>query len=340
MKTKILQYTLISGAILIGAALFFLFKDSEFSESQVMSITWIVTAALFIWLGNLLISKGLDKHFSWQRYGNWRFFSQQLIILIYSLSMINLLYVLFKVFLTEANPDWVQLIVANVYGILIIVPVSSIYFGIYFLKSWNESKLEEERLQKESTKAQLLALRNHLDPHFLFNNLNILSALIDTDRRQSQEYLEKFAEVYRVILQTDKEELITLRDELKFVEAYLYLVKIRFQELLEIKIKVAKEKLGFELPPLTIQMLIENALKHNTITEDEPLVVEITSAGNFLIVSNNLNKNPNAKGQGSGLENISLRYSYYTDNRVQIDESQDKFTVKVPLIDIEEYKGV
>ena len=340
MKTRILQYTLISGALLLSFALFFLFKDFEFTESQVMSITWIVTAALFIWLGNLLISKFLDKHFSWQRYGNWRFFSQQFIILIYSLSMINLSYVLFKVFLTETNPNWVQLIVANVYGILIIVPVSSIYFGIYFLKSWNQSKLEEERLQKESTKAQLLALRNHLDPHFLFNNLNILSALIDTDRKQSQEYLEKFAEVYRVILQTDKEELITLRDELKFVEAYIYLVKIRFQDLLEIKIKVAKEKLGFELPPLTIQMLIENALKHNVITEDDPLKVEVTSAGNFLIVTNNLNKNLNAKGQGSGLDNISLRYSYYTDNRVQIEETEDKFTVKVPLIDIEEYKGV
>jgi len=340
MKTRILKYFLIASVGVISITLFLLFRSKTFDTIELISIAWILLAALLLWLGNLLISKLLDRKFSWQRYGNWRFLAQQIVILIYSLGVINLLYFLIKIFFTESNPTSDQFIVANLFGVLIIVPVASIYFGLYFLKSWNKSKLEEERLQKESTKAQLLALRNHLDPHFLFNNLNILSALIEKDKKQSLQYLDKFAEVYRVILQTDKQELITLREELKFVEAYIYLIKIRFEDLLQIKMKVSNDKLDAELPPLTVQMLIENALKHNYITEDEPLVVEVVSAGNFLIVSSTLNKKPQEDDEGSGLQNISLRYSYFTDNKVQIDESDGKFTVKVPLIDIEEYKGI
>ena len=134
---------------------------------------------------------------------------------------------------------------------LIIIPISSIYFGVYFLRSWNSSKLEVERAKKDAVAAQLQTLKNHLDPHFLFNNLNILSALIESDKNGSLDFLEKFVEVYRVILKTDKDELIPLEDEIAFIASYIYLIKIRFEELINIEIKVEEEQEQHLLPPLT-----------------------------------------------------------------------------------------
>lgn len=301
---------------------------------QMMTLGWMVIVFGMIWVGNRLISKKLDARFPWLKYGIGRFVVQIIIIVVYSLSVINASYLLFKLLFTADPPTAEQLIVMNAYGALIIIPVSAIYFGVYFLRSWTKSQLEAERLEKESTKAQLQTLRNHLDPHFLFNNLNILSALIDKDAKQSQKYLDKFAEVYRVILQSDKEELVTLSQELEFIDAYLYLVKIRFAELLNVNIEVPSECNHLLLPPLTVQMLLENALKHNIITEDQDLNILISAHDQTLEIRNTLNKKPPPERPGSGLNNISLRYSYFTDRKVVVSEQDGYFVVKIPLIDI------
>lgn len=337
MQKNYIKYFFAGAAILILVIAGILFYPKEWTTLQVVTVIWVVLAALLLWFGNSLISKLLDKRITWLKYGNIRFFLQLFIIIVYSLSVINGLYLGLKVYFTEGLPTLLQLLVTNVYGALIIVPTSSIYFGIYFLKSWNKSQLEAERLQKESAKAQFKALVNHLDPHFLFNNLNILSALIDIDTKQSQKYLEKFAEVYRVVLQTDNDQLVSLRKELEFVEAYIYLINIRFEDLLNIEIKIPESIKDAQLPPLTLQMLIENALKHNYITEDKPLDISISAAGNFLTIKNSLNQRPmEANNTGSGLDNISMRYAYFTDNKLVIENTGAEFIVKAPLIEVEE----
>lgn len=337
MQKNAIKYFFLGAAILILGIVGILFYPEEWTILQIATLAWVGTAALLLWFGNSIISKLLDKKFSWLKYGNIRFFMQLFIIIFYSLSVINGLYLMLKLYFTEGLPTVMQLIVTNVYGALIIIPVSSIYFGIYFLKSWNKSQLEAERLQKESAKAQFKALVNHLDPHFLFNNLNILSALIDRDVKQSQKYLEKFAEVYRVVLQTDNDQLISLRKELEFIEAYIYLISIRFDDLLNVEIKIPENKKEFQLPPLTLQMLIENAMKHNIVTEDKPLNISVSAAGNFLIIKNSLNqKEMEANNTGSGLENISKRYAYFTDNKLIIESTASEFIVKAPLIEVEE----
>lgn len=310
------------------------------SFELLVTVGWVVLVGVLMWFGNRLITKALDRKLPWLNYGIGRFILQIGAIVLYSLGIVNLSYLTFKLVFTESLPTLDQFTIINIYGALIIIPISSVYFGVYFLKSWMKSQLEAEKFEKETAKAQLLTLRNHLDPHFLFNNLNILSALIDKDRELSQKYLDKFAEVYRVILKSDKEELIPLQQEIQFIDAYLYLVKIRFAELLTVEIDISDSSINLFLPPLTLQMLLENALKHNIIDEDEPLVVSIRDLDGFVEVRNTLNKKKITEpASGSGLINISSRYAYFTDAEVKVRESADEFIVKVPLIDFEEYEN-
>jgi len=303
-----------------------------------MTFGWIALIIALLWIGNAWISKYLDDKLPWLEYGTVRLFSQLASGLIYSLLVINISYISLKSLFTTDPPSITQIIVMNTYGVLIILPVISIYFGFHFLRSWRKSELETEKYQKESIKSQLEALKNHLDPHFLFNNLNILSSLIDKDKDQSQAYLEKFAEIYRVILQSNVTEVIPLSKEIDFINAYIYLIKIRFEENIDISTDLDSSVKSKMLPPLTLQMLVENAIKHNIITESKPLKIEITSnRSQSLIVKNNLNPKPTAKNDsGSGLENIENRYAYFTNEKIKLKNDGNYFTVEVPLIEVDE----
>ncbi|MCG8321789.1 MAG: histidine kinase [Cytophagales bacterium] len=325
------------GLLLVGAVIFTLIRLQP-PVAFYITISWFLLLTLLLWLGNSLISGFLDKKLPWRKYVTARFFIQLGLTIIYSLFCINTSYFLFKHLFTNDPPIWEQVVLTNIYGLLLILPVFSIYFGIHFLKAWKKSELETEKLQKESVRSQLEALRNHLDPHFLFNNLNILSSLIDKNKDLSKEYLEKFAEVYRIILQNEVSELITLKKELDFIKSYLYLIKIRFQGDIRIDLEVSDYLKMKMIPPLSVQMLIENCIKHNAITETSPLIINIfTENDRYLVVKNNLKPKKNTGNKkSSGLENISNRYGYFTDQELQVESSATHFTVKIPLLEIEE----
>jgi LytS/YehU family sensor histidine kinase len=253
------------------------------------------------------------------------------------LLVINISYFSLKLFLTEDPPTSGQVIVTNAFGAMIFLPAYCIYFSLHFLRHWRSSELEAERYQKESIRSQLESLKNHLDPHFLFNNLNVLSSLIDKDKELSKKFLDNFGEVYRSMLRTRADDLIPLSDELEFINSYLFLIKVRFGENISIDIQVDNSQQKLKLPPLTLQMLVENAIKHNIITEKRPLKITITSEGKFISVSNTLFEKPGARGQvGTGHVSIKERYKYFTDEKVVIEKSGTSYHVKVPLLEIVE----
>ncbi|MEQ8469740.1 MAG: histidine kinase [Marinoscillum sp.] len=301
------------------------------------TIATIALVGSFLWLGNTLITKSLDRWFPWTAYGKRRFFTHLLIGIIYSIGVINIAYYIVKILATDLLPTTEQLVVANVYGAIVIIPIFSIYFSLHFLNHWQESELAMERFQKESMSSQLETLKNHLDPHFLFNNLNILSALIDKDADQSQEFLGRFAQVYRTMLLTKAEDLVTLEEEMNFIETYIFLIRTRFQDFIQFKIDLDDESLFFMMPPLTLQMLIENAVKHNNITAEEPLVIKIYRKNNRIFVENNVNEKAEdlKTKSGTGLRNIQARYKYYTDEEVMINRIGEVFRASLPLIEIE-----
>ena len=223
----------------------------------------------------------------------------------------------------------------NIYAVFIILPVFSIFFGIYFLTKWKKATLEIEGAKKEAIRSELLALKNHLDPHFLFNNLNILSSLIDTENESAQSFLEKFAEVYRYVLKNKESEVIQLKLELEFLESYIYLINTRFEHQVEFRLNIDKKALEKYIPPLTIQMLVENALKHNRFSRKEKLIIGIESSNDLVIVSNNYSPKASdllGRNSGSGLINIEKRYELLSSQKPLVKIENDQFIVELPIL--------
>jgi hypothetical protein len=321
--------------VIFGFGFLLLFLNQA-NKSLYLTLGWVSLILALIFLSNRYLTKLLDRKLPWLTYGNKRFYIQLSAGILISLLVINLSYLIFKFALTEDPPDSAQLASINALGILVLMPIISINFGVQFLQNWKNAQLASENFQKESVKAELNALKNHLDPHFLFNNLNILSSLIAKDQKQSQAYLEKFAEVYRIILKSSSEALVELKQELSFISAYMYLLGIRFEDTITLETKIEKKDEQLYLPPLTLQMLIENAIKHNVVTEKRPLSILVESRNGFIVVKNNLQekKVDDKESNQSGIDNIKRRYAHFTDQKVEVIKNANSFIVKVPLIDI------
>ncbi len=334
--TKKFKVQLIISLIVVGAVFLVLYLTDADRELY-LTAGWLVITLILVWVSNHFLTKKLDRSLPWLKHGNKRFYWQLGIGIFLSLLIINVSYFILKFSLTADPPDTTQIVSMNVLGILILLPTISINFGIQFLSNWKTAQLNSEQFQKETIRAELTTLKNHLDPHFLFNNLNILSSLISVDTELSQTYLEKFADVYRNILKSSKEELVTLNDELRFIASYLYLLEIRFEDSIQTFIDIDSKEHVKYLPPLTLQMLIENAIKHNIISEIRPLKIHISCQNGYLNIKNGLRvKKVEKRNSGkSGLDNIKKRYSYFTDREVQVFQNPDNFIVKIPLIDLE-----
>jgi hypothetical protein len=328
INTKVLIY--VGAGILVSSVMGYVFMRTQASPVLYFSLAWVALISFLLWIGNRFLTKRLDGIMSWSRWGNVRFFTQLVTGLGYLLLLINGTYYAIKTPLTGDPPTGEQLIVANAWGIVIFVPVFSIYFSLHFLRHWRKTELEMTRYQRETIRSQLDSLKNHLDPHFLFNNLNILASLIDKDKNASKEFVHKFAEVYRSILKSKADDLILVSEEMRFIESYIYLIKTRFEESVEFNIDVSSyDKM---LPPLTIQMLVENAIKHNSM----PLVVTIKQDGpDYLMISNTLNRSNTESSPGTGIGNIKKRYAHFTDKPVEVLEESKEFTVRIPLLEIE-----
>ncbi|MFY7910332.1 MAG: sensor histidine kinase [Emticicia sp.] len=206
------------------------------------------------------------------------------------------------------------------------------YFSKFLIETdlKNEILLENEQLKTENLLVQLTSLKNQLNPHFLFNSLNTLSWLINEDKEKSQRYLQKLSQVLRYSLSMQEQSLVPLKEELALVDSYIFLLQIRFGNNLQI-IKTI-ENMQFKIPPLSLQLLIENAIKHNVISTASPLSVWIELRDNVLIVRNTHKPKPNSEGTGIGLVNLNERFKILAGREVEIEQNEQEFKVVLPLI--------
>ncbi|MCE6989625.1 sensor histidine kinase [Dyadobacter sp. CY323] len=214
------------------------------------------------------------------------------------------------------------------------VLVYLVYEAVYFFEAWKLNVRKTESLMREGVQSQLEVLKNQLDPHFLFNSMNTLAALIDDDNTDAQDYLERLSDVYRYVLVSRNKNTVLLEEELAFVDAYIYLNKIRFRENLQVEKQITPGAYQQHITPLSLQMLIENAIKHNVASRENPLRILIREEdGAFLVVENNiLEKTILEKSTRVGLQNIVNRYSLLTDRQVEITSNNAVFKVKIPLL--------
>lgn len=205
--------------------------------------------------------------------------------------------------------------------------------GIYGYSKWKETKLEAEQLSKEKLQTQLNGLLQQINPHFLFNSLNSLSALIQEDPKQAQKFLSDMSKVYRYLLRTNETELTTVTTELQFIDSYFHMLPTRFGAGVQLIKSVDSKTNNYLLPPLTLQLLLENGVKHNTVAKSKPLYIEIIASDYEVLVRNNLQKKTIKVASGKvGLSNIAEKYRLINKSSIAIKEADGYFTVTVPLI--------
>ena len=219
-------------------------------------------------------------------------------------------------------------------GLTVTFLVLGVYEAAWFYFQLQKSVLEKERLTKENIHSQLEGLKNQVNPHFFFNSLNTLAYLIPEDPVKAEMFVQKLSKAYRYILEIREQELMPLEDELKFLDSYTCLLKERFGENLNIQIDVPEKFLQYGVVPLSLQMLFENAIKHNIVSAKYPLSIEVTAEkGDRLIVKNNLQqKNQIMNSTKVGLENIRRRYRLVAQKEVEVIASKDTFVVILPLL--------
>lgn len=265
------------------------------------------------------------------------------------LLLIATLYVKFRLF--GATVSYKSIIIVYVINMMAIVLTMVIQETFHSLGHWKHHEFNKEKLLKENIQGQLQSLKAQISPHFLFNSLNSLSTLIAEDSEKAEAFVDQMARVYRYLLQTNQStanedqvnHLTSLNNELSFIESYYHLLKTRYGEGMHLNIRVNKRYLSYLLPPLTLQLLVENAVKHNVIRSSRPLTIEIISTNDgFLQVRNNMQKKnvsglENLESTRIGLANIQAKYHLLAQNKSVVSEpiisnGPDYFTVTLPLI--------
>lgn len=223
-------------------------------------------------------------------------------------------------------------------GLTIVISISIFYLILNRKSHFRMRKMEiqAQQLMKENALAQFEALKNQVSPHFLFNSLSILSSLVHVDAHLSERFIDQLSKAYRYILEQKDNDTVSLRTELEFLKSYAFLLKIRFENKFDVNVIVTEQQAEkYRIAPLTLQLLIENCVKHNRMSENEPLVISISIKDDYLIVVNPVRARSELEKRTStriGLANIKNRYQILTKSPVQIEQGENLFTVKIPLI--------
>ncbi|MDF2190358.1 two-component regulator propeller domain-containing protein [Paraflavitalea sp. CAU 1676] len=222
--------------------------------------------------------------------------------------------------------------------LLMLLSSSALVYGVYRYRMHQQKEVLElkgkaQLLEKEKALAMYESLKQQLNPHFLFNSLTSLSGLIETDQAMAGNFLKQMSKIYRYILKSRDSELVTLHEEINFVQVYIDLQQTRFRNGLEVNIKHDEDARYFKIVPVTLQNMVENAIKHNVIDAESPLVVDIFREGDYLVITNNLQKKTVIESSNKqGLSNLQSLYRYLTKKRMIIEESTTRYTIKIPLI--------
>lgn len=219
------------------------------------------------------------------------------------------------------------------FSLTISVIVTTAFYIFYYYKSKQDNKVKEQKVIAGTASAKFDALKNQLDPHFLFNSLNVLTSLIEEHPENAQKFTTSLSKVYRYVLEQKNKDLVTVDEELKFAKTYMSLLKMRFEDSIVFDIPEQSTNPESKVVPLSLQLLLENAVKHNIVTSSKPLHIKIYEDRGMLIVENNLQaKQVLKKSSGVGLNNIKQRYRLLTNKQVSIGETKNTFIVAIPML--------
>ncbi|MBO6516268.1 MAG: histidine kinase [Bacteroidia bacterium] len=326
------DYVRLIGIPILGIMLAFLFTIG--STPTLTRILRATTFTLVFWQGLLYLVKFYRNKFPLIKQVKRRLFFTLISGAIYVVVADFTLNYAFRIFFPDVTRAPVTLLGKLVRLFFIPALIGFAYELTYLFGRWNITTAEAEKLRNDQTVAQLESLKNQVSPHFLFNSLNTLVALIPENQQQAVDFTQKLSAVYRYILEYKEKELVSLRTELDFINSYVDLLKMRYPENLTVEFSINEDHWDYLVAPLSIQMLVENALKHNIISKNQPLQIDVyTQKGDSVIVRNTLQlKNTVRDSTQTGLENIRRRYQFLTNKTIDVITTQTNFMVVIPLI--------
>jgi len=331
---------------LFFVALAIVYPASEPNTPHWGSLSQAALAALVLGVGQaylifeigIALSRYLDRHLTWTRHPRRRILLQMSLQVVVALSVTGVvgeLYVRVGGYDTAAHPvlltDLLPLLLLSLFTAFLL---SGTYIGASFFAYWRAEITAREAATEQVTQARLQALQQQLDPHFLFNTLNTLTAVIEDDPPRAVTYVQRLATVYRSVLRHQHTTHVTVREELDLAAAYLYLLQTRYPEGLRVVLAVAPAHYARQVLPMVVQLLIENAVKHNLSEPDNPLHLRIYSGEEYLVVENNRQPLPRpAPSTGVGLPNVARRYEALAPGRpVRVEATETLFRVSIPLL--------
>ncbi|MHA6278594.1 sensor histidine kinase [Salinimicrobium sp. CAU 1759] len=318
-----------------GASFFFVSGISLLNEVVAFELFFTFIFILFTFISHRGISNFLNNRNLFQDSSIIRKLVEAILVVINS-TILLFLFILVPFLL--AFPEIEVLPERHRFNIAFMA-ILSLFFYYFVERERSKRNLQEKillstRLQKETFQAQLEGLKNQINPHFLFNSLNVLRSLITYNKAQAKEFVTRLSTVYRSLLVHSEKKLVSLEQEMKLTEAYIYLLNTRFGPNLRFDIDIEKEHLDLLLPPGSLQMLIENAVKHNGSTRKNPLSISIISKNKSLVIKNNLQPRLDSiESTKTGLQNIRRRYELLSAREIELKPTEKEFCVLLPLLE-------
>ena len=308
----------------------------RFDLSLLISFGFTVLYTLALYISNTALFEFLDHYFKKDRFSLKRIVVGFFGAFVVSLFVIFLLHLFeeviisgktFQVFLANEKPS------NYLFSIIITFFITLSLYTFYFYKLYNENKVKEQKIIAGTASAKFESLKNQIDPHFLFNSLNVLTSLIEENPENAQRFTTSLSKIYRYVLEQKDKELVSVEEELAFAKTYMNLLKMRFENSLFYELPTTIINPDTKVVPLSLQLLLENTVKHNVVSEKRPLHIRIFIENGYLVVENDYQKKEVLQDRkGVGLQNIINRYGIITDRKVLIGQNEKTFTVKIPIL--------
>ena len=309
----------------------------EFTNWQVkFSYLYTIGIAFIIYEGTRFLHFTLRSYFDWFNKPARKIIALLVTIPFYCVPVSVLLLVGWYNIFMNGVVNWEVLQLTTIVILVAVFFLVNLYETVFLVRDVANDRVKNEQLERAKAEAELEALKNQVDPHFIFNSLNTLSHLIEEKPQKAQLFNDCLADVYRYILHNKARDLVFIKEELGFINDYFSLLKIRFEGAVQLHIKMEDAWLSqYLLPPISLQILIENAVKHNEFSDAHPLTITISAAGELITVHNDVRKKTLRKPSGRiGLENLRERYRLITGKEIIIEDSGTAFTVKLPVLKI------
>ena len=312
-------------------------NGQNFNHWQIkLSFLYTIMIAFVIWQGNRYLHFSLRTYFDWINKPLQKIGVLMLTIIFYTVPVSVLLLVgWYKIFSTDPV-NWRVITESTLIILIAVIFITHVYETVFLVKASENEMIKNEQLERAKAEAELEALKNQIDPHFIFNSLNTLSHLIEEKPLRAKQFNDNLADVYRYILQNKARGLVLLREEMEFLQSYFLLLQIRFEKAVALNINMDENLMDqYLIPPISLQILLENAIKHNEFSETFPLIVEIEMKNDELIVHNQVKKKILRKISSKiGLQNLQERYRLTTNREIIIKEGEKDFTVSLPILKI------